>query len=546
MKDNRPIHLALAAALALLLVFIGGAPAAAAAAGHVLIEGTGSSWSANAINQWTSAVKQTGLQVEFTPIGSAAGRKDFAYGSNDFAVTDIPYQGRDEKTGVDDTSSRPYAYLPIVAGGTSFPYQVRVGGQLVKDLRLSGETLAKIFMNKITNWNDPQIASDNNGRKLPSLPITPVVHQEGSGSTAQFTAYLAKMFPSMWQQFSGRTKLTEYFPAQGRTISQNGSDGVMNYIVSRSGNGAIGYDEYSYPLGAGFPVVKLENAAGYFTLPTDFNVAVSLTQAVINNDKNSNEYLIQNLDNVYVYGDKRTYPLSSYSYMVLPVGTDAQDQKMSTAKRQTLADFLSYVICVGQDSVGSYGYSPLPGNLVKSGFEQVQKLQAADPGVSVQVKPLETCNNPTFVPGQPDNLNHLAQIAPMPPECDKVGQFCVAGAAGSGSGSGGSGGNGSGGGGSGSGGTGAAGGAAGAGASASANPSAGAGGQVDPDTGSAAGGDGGGSNPNAIGTPTDLASFIASRYVRILSGVAALLLIAVLFVPAILTRRFGAKPRGRQ
>jgi phosphate transport system substrate-binding protein len=99
-------------------------------------------------------------------------------------VTADGYQGFDPVTGVSDTSQgRPYAYLPIAAGGTSFPYQIRYDGQQVENLRLSGETLAKIFTNQITNWDDPEITKDNNGHALPSLPITPVVQSEGSGAT---------------------------------------------------------------------------------------------------------------------------------------------------------------------------------------------------------------------------------------------------------------------------------------------------------------------------------------------------------------------------
>src|SRR5262249_7099745 len=157
-------------------------------------------------------VDSQGLQVVFTASGSAQGRKDFGFRNVDFAVTDIPFQGRDPKSGeVDSAQGRPFAYLPIVAGGTSFPYQIRVAGKLVRNLRLSGRTLAMIFTNKITKWNDPRITADNNGRVLPAIDIIPVVHSEGSGSTAQFTAYLAKEFPDLWTPFNGSDTLTEYF-----------------------------------------------------------------------------------------------------------------------------------------------------------------------------------------------------------------------------------------------------------------------------------------------------------------------------------------------
>ena len=98
---------------------------ALAGASHALIQGSGSSWSANAVNQWIADVHVYGYPVVYTAVGSAQGRKDFAYKTTDYAVSDIGYQGLDPVTGDTDTSlGRAFAYLPIVAGGTSFPYHV--------------------------------------------------------------------------------------------------------------------------------------------------------------------------------------------------------------------------------------------------------------------------------------------------------------------------------------------------------------------------------------------------------------------------------------
>src|SRR6266702_732091 len=117
----------LTVALLGLLVTAVASPPADSAASHALIQGSGSSWSANAVNQWIADVTSSGLQVSFTASGSAQGRKDFGYGTTDFAVSDIGYQGRDPITNDVDSPCTPkcraYAYLPIVAGGTSFPYQ---------------------------------------------------------------------------------------------------------------------------------------------------------------------------------------------------------------------------------------------------------------------------------------------------------------------------------------------------------------------------------------------------------------------------------------
>jgi phosphate transport system substrate-binding protein len=411
---------ALAALVALLssaLLITSANPAQAA---YTQIEGSGSTWSQGIVAQWISDVDANGMKIAYNGAGSSQGRKDFASNVTDFGITEIPYQGKDEFGAVDTAGNREFAYMPIVAGGTAFTYQVKVGGKPVKDLRLSGDTIAKIFTNKITNWSDPAITKDNNGRKLPSLTIVPVVRSDGSGTTAQFTAWLDKQFPSIWQPYFGKSGLTSYYPKKSgsKMVSAAGSDQVMNTISGSAGNGTIGYVEYSYPVNKKYPVVKLLNKAGYFVEPTQYNVAVALTKAQINNDPSSQAYLTSILDGVYTSTDPRAYPLSSYSYMLLPTG--AKDQRMTTSKRQTLTDFMFYSLCQGQTKAGPYGYSPLPLNLVQAGFDQLKKLSTADPAVDVKDRDVTKCNNPTFVAGNLSK-NKLAEIAPQPPACDKVG-----------------------------------------------------------------------------------------------------------------------------
>lgn len=409
----------------------------AGASGTEEIEGSGSSWAYNAINEWISDVTQNGLQVVFTPSGSAQGRQDFANGVTDFGVSDIGYQGQNKQTGQNDGSPRQYAYLPVVGGATTFPYNLTVAGRQVQNLRLSGETLARIFTDQITNWDDPAITADNNGRALPSIPIIPVVHSEGAGSTYQFTDWLDTEYPALWKAFSGYDFPVEFWPTgKGSQVAENGSDGVMNFVASAAGAGSIGFDEYSYALGSGFPVAAIENAAGYFTMPDAYDAAVALTQAKINTDPNPADcsklgfpstpcYLLETLNSVYTYNDPRTYPLSSYSYEILPTAScsgaaPACDPRMNTGKRQALADFDAYSLCQGQSQMAAIGYSPLPVNLVEDAFSQVQLLNQADPKVDVGSVNVADCNNPTFIPGQP-NQNYLAQIAPQPPACAKAG-----------------------------------------------------------------------------------------------------------------------------
>lgn len=537
-----------------------------AGAAHAQITGSGSSWSANAVNQWIADVTSSGLQVVFTSTGSATGRKDFTNRTTDFAVTDIGYQGVDKVTGEGDSNCtdpntpatcRAFAYLPVVAGGTAFAYQIKVAGKLVRNLRLSGETLARIFTNQITNWNDPAITSDNNGRKLPSIPIIVVVHAEGSGSTAQFTRYLDKQYPTIWRPFLGQAGSTEYFPRKGQMIAQNGSDGVINFLTSGAANGAIGYDEYSYALAKNFPVAKIRNTAGYFTLPTQYNVAVALTQARIcgvevkpsstNPDCSGNpakpeqspQYLLQNLDNVYTYSDNRNYALSSYSYIVIPTAPD--DSRMTTAKRQTLVDYLYYSICQGQAEMGPIGYSPLPVNLVQASFNQTARLKTADAGVDLTKRNVANCKNPTFVAGNP-KANQLAKIAPQPLPCDKSGAGpCNGnGNTGTGKGSNGGGSNNPGGGGtnnSGGGGTNNSGGGGtnSPGGGGTNNPggggTTGSSGVVNPDTGQVDNSGRNGTSADVIGTATEVAAYRSSDLKSSLAPVVAFEIVALLALP---------------
>ena len=234
--------------------------------------------------------------------------------------------------------------------------------------------------------------------------------------------------------------------------------------------------------------------------------------------------------------------------MIIP--TAANDSKMTTAKRQTLADFLYYSVCEGQKEMGPIGYSPLPVNLVQASFAQINMLKTADPKVDLTKRSVTTCHNPTFVAGQPTR-NYLAEIAPNPPTCDKAGQGPCTGNGDTGtqnpgtSGGNGSGGNGSGGNGSGTKGSGGKGGTAATGKpGATASPTAS--GAVDPVTGQAIATSGGNASvSNPLTVAADLPVTRSDTMAGILAPLAVVLLLLSLVVPPVLGRRF-AKPKSRQ
>jgi ABC-type phosphate transport system substrate-binding protein len=344
---------------------------------------------------------------------------------DDFAGSDPPFRnGHDQLGGTGaEHPNQGYSYIPDTAGGTAFMYHIEVAGKLITNLRLSGDTIMKIFTGQITNWDDKQITKDY-GAQLPNLPITPVIRSDGSGATYFLTRWMAHMFPSDWNAFCKRVKpsvqlpcgQTEFYPLFRGAKSENGSNNVATYITASYGNGAIGYDEYAYALNSHYPVVKVLNSAGYYVLPTASNVAVALTKAVINEDSHSPDFLQQNLDAVYTFSDPRSYPLSLYSYLIVPRAGTHEPTNFSNAKGKTLSTFVDYFLCGGQREVAALGYSPLPLNLVQGGLLQSSKIPGAIPGPNITT--LAGCDNPTFTNGK---LTLLLD-APQPSPCDKKGE----------------------------------------------------------------------------------------------------------------------------
>ena len=429
-------HLVVLLGLVLVVVGTFGVPSpenASAATPDAPISGGGSSWAENAVDQWTSNVKSNyQWSVNYSGTGSTQGRSQFCQGTYDYGVSDIPF-GIANSNEADSCPGRGYVYMPIVAGGTSIMYNVDIAGKQVTNLRLSGETFAKIFTGVITRWNDPEILADNPQLALPATPIIPVVRSDGSGATAQVTIWMRQMYPQIWDAYcakvgrptiNGHCGVTSLYPVLpgSAMIAKAGDNGTASYTAQPQNVGTITYVEYSYALNLRFPVAKLLNAAGYYTEPTAGHVAVSLRKAQLNNDPTSPNYLTEDLSQVYTSTDPRTYELSSYSYLILPT---TSQYNFAAGRGETLANFGAYLLCEGQQQVDQLGYSALPINLVEDGQQQIQKIPGGDPSI----KTIQDCNNPTF---SADGTNKLAASDPQPAACDKQGPTqCSSGTGGS-------------------------------------------------------------------------------------------------------------------
>jgi len=521
------------------------------AATYVRISGAGSTWVANALQQWTRDVQQFGMTIDFASTGSSDGRKQFKFGSVDFAASEIPYGAQDGAI-VDPPPDRGFAYLPDVAGGTTFMYNLKIGATRVTNLRLSGPVIAGIFTGKITRWNDAAIARDNPGLALPAIKIVPVVRSDGSGTTAQFSRWMVATQGGAWRAYCARvhrspctqTSVYPIVPNSG-FVAQSGSLGVAGYVAQPQAVGAITYVEYSYAINAGFPIAKVLNQAGYYTEPTPGHVSVSLLKAKIDTvHKDKARYLTQDLSQVYINRDPRTYPLSSYSYLIVPTTTQPP---FTATKGTTLAAFGAYILCVGQSKASAIGYSPLPQNLVKAGFDQLRRI----PNAKLPAFRPASCHNPTF---STNGTNTLARTDAFPPACDKKGTVqCTTGTGGakqSTPGNSGQGGGSSGSGGAASG-SGNGGGAAGSGATTSAAraPTSSRAAQpvvCDPDSGACGQGPAAqDTNQTVLGRPVSTSASLGDGLRVTLMALAAALLLGLALAPPLIAQA-GRRRRARQ
>jgi ABC-type phosphate transport system substrate-binding protein len=423
---------AVLAVVAMLGLLTFGSAQQARATTYTSIVGAGSTYAYPALNQWATNLQSQGVSISYTPNGSAAGRLNYISNTVDFAGSDIAFLtagDADPFSGVDiNHISFAYSYIPDVAGGLSFLYNLQVAGKKITNMRLSGETLAKIFTGQITNWDNAAITRDY-GEQLPNIPITVVTRSDGAGESYFLTNWMLDEYPSIWVPYckaQGGGSLcashpTELYPALSTFKRLDGSADVTAYIDSPANNGAIGYAEYAYAIPDQIPVVSVANAAGYYQQPTAANVAVSLSNAVINEDSNSVNFLMQNLAPVYSDKDPRTYPLSSYSYLIVPrtsrtIGsTTYSPLPFSDAKGETLSKYVGYILCQAQQSAQALGYSPLPKPMVQGGFTQYNYIPGHLP--PPQGNNYNNCDNPAYH----DGVDTILADAPYPNKCQKVG-----------------------------------------------------------------------------------------------------------------------------
>jgi len=212
----------------------GGAPAAEVSGE---IAGAGSTAQQASQEAWIAEFENAngGATISYDGVGSGGGREQFIAGGVAFAGSDTPLSEDEGELAKAIKRCAPGELVEVPNYISPIGIVYNLPG--VEELKLTPETLAKIFNQEIENWNDPEIAKENEGVELPDTRIVPVNRSDESGTTENFTDYLSQAAPKVWtHEVSGE------WPVKGGEAA-SGTSGVIEAVAN--GEGAIGYADAS-------------------------------------------------------------------------------------------------------------------------------------------------------------------------------------------------------------------------------------------------------------------------------------------------------------
>jgi phosphate transport system substrate-binding protein len=328
---------------------------AACASGSLKAEG--STAQKNAMEQWIQDFQKkcSGTTITYNGTGSGAGVSNFIAKQDDFAGSDSALSpDKDEVAKATTACGSPALDLPMVTGPIAVAYKVNG----VKDLTLTPQVITKIFLGKITSWDDPAIKALNSGATLPATKITVFYRSDSSGTTQNFEKYLAANDPTDFTSKPDKDSSKAGFAGQGKT----GSQGVQQAIGSTEGG--IGYVEWSFAVSGNLDTAKVDNGSGAVELTADSaGAAVAAAKVASNGGKD----LTLKLD--YATKTSGAYPIILVTYEIVC------SKYADAATGAAVKSFLTTTIGPGQDGLGDNGYIPLP-----SAFQQ--KLATAVAAIS--------------------------------------------------------------------------------------------------------------------------------------------------------------------
>jgi phosphate transport system substrate-binding protein len=308
------------------------------------IDGAGASSQGSAQEAWIASFQTANpdVTINYDPSGSGAGREAFIAGGVSFAGTDSALK-QEEIDGGFAACAPDTGYLQVPAYISPIAVIFNVEG--VDELNLDAPTIAGIFKGTITTWDDAAIAALNEGVTLPSAAITAVHRSDDSGTTKNFTDYLNKVAPEIWD-----APAADPFPYATGEAAQ-GTSGVVDAVTN--GTNTIGYADASKAGELGVAKIKVGEE---FVEYTAEGAAAVVAESPAGDTANDTDLAIK-LDRSTT--DPSHYPLVLVSYII--TCTEFVDADVAPAVKA----YVTYITSEeGQaEAASSAGAAPLSADL---------------------------------------------------------------------------------------------------------------------------------------------------------------------------------------
>jgi phosphate transport system substrate-binding protein len=323
------------------------------AQGQTLLMGGGATFPHPIYARWIAEYQKLhpDIEIEYQAVGSGAGIREITAGVYDFGASDGP---------MDDAEIKEYRakrgtailHFPTVLGAVVPIYNIP---EVTADLKFTPESLAGIFLGKITKWNDQEITETNPDAKLPNHEIVVTFRTDGSGTTYIWTDYLAKVSEEWNNDIGFGTSVPWPVGFGGR-----GNGGVA--AIVKQTPYSIGYVELAYAMQSKLPYGSVKNQAGNFVKASLESVTAAAGE-VARNMPDDFRVSITNAP-----GEK-AYPISSFTWLLVPARINDKN------KLKVMKDFLQWMVTDGQKMTQELLYAPLPEEVVakeKAAFNKVQ------------------------------------------------------------------------------------------------------------------------------------------------------------------------------
>jgi phosphate transport system substrate-binding protein len=316
----------------------------------VLLNGAGATFPTPIYLKWFAAfhAAQPDIVISYQSLGSGVGIASMTRGMLDFGATDGPMS--DEQLAA---ASTPILHFPTVLGTVVVTFNV----EHVDRLRFDAETLARIFLGKITTWNDPAIQRLNEV-PLPDAPITVVHRADGSGTTYVFADYLSKVSADWKRAVGGGTSVR--WPVG---VGANGNDGVAGLVKTTPNS--IGYVELVYATQHQLLYAAVSSRSGNFVLPS-LDSVTSAAAAAASHMPADFRVSITDAD------APDAYPISSFTWLLVPA------RIAEVEKGDALKKFLAWMLADGQKLAPELLYAPLPPQVVALERQALERIKVGE------------------------------------------------------------------------------------------------------------------------------------------------------------------------